>query len=231
MNDEQEPQPQADPAKMRALARRLVLPHVFLVAALIAAALWFVLYEMKGGGSKEAATFAAQCPVSTPLAAKLAPLAKGEMAALAIHAHPRPMPALSFLLDGAATDVAAFKGRTILLNFWATWCVPCRQEMPSLDRLEGAEGDKSFSVVAVNVDTARLDRPKAFLKEIGVKNLGFYADPKGKVIQVLQQTGKLVGLPTTFLVGPDGCEIGAMAGPAEWDSADAAALIRATTQK
>jgi thiol-disulfide isomerase/thioredoxin len=231
MYDEQDEPVQATPAQMRAIARRLILPHVFIVAAGVAASLWFVLYVMNGPASKEAAIAAAQCPVSTALARKIAPLVKGELAALAVRAHPKPMENLAFEHDGAATDVAAFKGRTILLNFWATWCVPCRQEMPSLDRLQGVAGNQTFSVVPVNVDTARLDRPKAFLKEIGVTNLGFYADPKGKVLQALQQAGKLVGLPTTFLIGPDGCEIAAMAGPAKWDSADAQALARAAESK
>jgi thiol-disulfide isomerase/thioredoxin len=231
MNDEQEAPPQADPAQMRAIARKLILPHVFLVAALVAAALWFVLYGMKGGGGKETGTAVANCGVSTALAATLAPFARNEIAALALRAHPRPMQNFSFARDGAATDVAAFKGRTILLNLWATWCVPCREEMPSLDRLQGEVGSDKFSVVAVNIDTARLERPKAFLREIGVKNLAFYADSNGKAFQSLQQSGDLVGLPTSYLIGPDGCEIGVLAGPAKWDSADALSLIRAAAQQ
>lgn len=231
MNDEQDAPPPVDPARMRSIARKLILPHVLLVAAVVAAILWFVLYGMNGGGGKEAATASAECAASAALAAKLAPLAKGDLAALAIHAKPKPMPSLTFAHDGAVTDLAAFKGRTILLNFWATWCVPCREEMPALDRLQGEAGDGAFSVVAVNVDTAKLERPKAFLQEIAVKNLGFYAESSGKTFQVLQQSGKLVGLPTSFLIGPDGCEIGALAGPAQWDGADALALVRAAGAK
>ncbi len=231
MNDEQDLPPVADPAQMRGIARRLILPPVILAAVVVAAALWFVLYGMNGGGGKEAATaVAADCPVSSALAQKLAPLAKGDIAALAVKAQPRPMPALSFSQDGKTVDLASFKGKTILLNIWATWCVPCREEMPALDRLQGIEGGKSFDVVAVNIDTARLDRPKAFVKEIGVKNLAFYADPTAKAFQTLQQNGKLVGLPTSFLVGRDGCEIGVIAGPAKWDGADALAMIKAAAQ-
>ena len=121
MNDEQDAPPEVDPAQMRAIARKLILPHVFLVAALIAAALWFVLYGMKGGGGKEAAKGASECAASAALAAKLAPLAKGDVAAVAIHATPRPMPDLTFQHDGAPVAMASFKGRTILLNLWATW--------------------------------------------------------------------------------------------------------------
>ncbi|MGO8737896.1 thiol:disulfide interchange protein TlpA [Rhodoblastus sp.] len=231
MNDEQDLPVQATPAQMRAIARRLILPHMFIVAAGVAASLWFVLYVMNGPRSKEAASEPAQCQVSRALAQKLAPLATGDLAALAIRSHPRPMENISFEHDGAPTDLAALNGRTILLNFWATWCAPCREEMPGLDRLQSLAGNPSFSVVAVNMDSARLDRPKTFLKQIGVKNLGFYADPHGKVFQTLQQAGKLVGLPTTLLIGPDGCEIGAMAGPAKWDGADAQALARAAAAK
>ena len=97
------------------------------------------------------------------------------------------------------------------------------EEMPALDRLQGEAASDNFSVVTVNIDTTRLERPKAFLQEIGVKNLAFNADPSGKAFQALQQSGKLVGLPTTFLIGPDGCEIGVLAGPAKWDGADALA--------
>jgi len=229
MNDEQDPQPQANLAQMRAIARKLILPHVFLVAAFVAAALWFVLYEMNGGGSKEATTGAKECSASATLAAKIAPLARGDIAALAVHAHPHPAQNISFFRDGAETDVATFRGRTILLNVWATWCVPCREEMPALDRLQGEAGNDRFSVVAVNIDTARPDRPKAFFQEIGVKNLALHSDSSGKVFQALQSSGKLVGLPTTFLIGPDGCEVGSLAGPAKWDSADALALIRAAS--
>jgi thiol-disulfide isomerase/thioredoxin len=227
MNDEQEAPPPVDPAQMRSIARRLILPHVFLVAAMLAAA---VLYVKNMGGGKEAASGAGECAASGALATKLAPLAKGDIAALAIRAQPRPMQNFSFLHDGAATEVTSFKGKTVLLNLWATWCVPCREEMPALDRLQGEAGNDRFSVVAVNIDTARLERPKAFLQETGVKNLAFYADSSGKAFQGLQQSGKLVGLPTTFLIGPDGCEIGALAGPAKWDGADALALIRAAAQ-
>ncbi|HYP57175.1 MAG TPA: TlpA disulfide reductase family protein, partial [Beijerinckia sp.] len=112
-------------------------------------------------------------------------------------------------------------------NLWATWCVPCRQEMPALDQLEAKLGSKDFEVVAVNIDTAKLDRPKAFLNEAGVKSLAFYADNTATIFQNLRTAGKALGLPTTILIGKDGCEIGTMAGPANWDSADALALLTA----
>jgi thiol-disulfide isomerase/thioredoxin len=223
--------PPADPARLRAIARRLILPHVLLTAVIVAAALWFVLYGMKGGDGKETRLAATgECAASAALALKLAPLARGDIAALAVHATPRPMPALTFSGSGGPVELSSFKGRIVLLNVWATWCVPCREEMPALDRLEGIAGNDNFAVVAVNIDTARLERPKAFLQEIGVKNLAFYADSTAKSFQTLQQSGKVVGLPTTFLIGREGCEIGVIAGPAKWDGADALALLKAATQ-
>jgi len=234
MTDAKEPNPPVDAAHMRALARKLIIPHVLLTGAIIAATLWFVLYGMKGEGGKdsgkEAASLAGECAASAALAPKLAALAKGDIAALAMAAKPKPMPELAFSGNASPTSLAAFRGKTLLLNLWATWCVPCREEMPALDRLQGQSGGKDFEVVAINIDTARLERPKAFLQEIGVKNLTFYADSTAKAFQTLQQTGQIVGLPTSILVGPDGCALGQLSGPARWDGADALAMIKAAAQ-
>jgi thiol-disulfide isomerase/thioredoxin len=217
-----------DFAHVRVLARRLILPHAIVVALIVSGALWFVLYGMKGGGSKESPV-AGQCSLSKTIAERLAPLAKDDIAAFSVAATPKPAPALAFTGGNGPTDLAAFKGKTILLNLWATWCVPCREEMPALDRLQGEAGNEAFAVVTVNIDTARLERPKAFLQEIGVENLAFYADSTAKIFQTLQQQGIALGLPTTLLIGPDGCEIGHMAGPAKWDGPDALAFARAAT--
>jgi thiol-disulfide isomerase/thioredoxin len=190
-------------------------------------ALGFVLYGIEAPGGKEAAVTPA-CPGAAETAARLKPLVHGEIAALSVAPQPKPLPELIFdTPEGTKASLADFKGRTVLLNLWATWCVPCRQEMPALDRLQGLRGSKDFAVVAVNIDTTRLDRPKAFLEEIGVKNLTLYTDNTAGVFQTLKQEGKVIGLPTTILIGKDGCEIGTMAGPAQWDSQDALALLTA----
>jgi thiol-disulfide isomerase/thioredoxin len=209
-------------------ARRPDRKRRLIVTAVIAAAvLAVVLYAMKAPDGKERAENAA-CPGARAIAATLEPLAHGEIAALSVAANPQPMPELKFAgADGAETSLASFKGRTVLLNLWATWCTPCRQEMPALDRLEGQLGSKDFTVVAVNIDTAKLDRPKAFLKEIGVKNLGFYADNSADAFQTLKGAGKALGLPTTVLIDRNGCDLGVMAGPAQWDSPEAIALLSA----
>ncbi|MGO9672752.1 MAG: thiol:disulfide interchange protein TlpA [Methylocella sp.] len=207
----------------RNFTRRLFIAAGLILAAVAA----FVLYAMKPQDGKDVAADAA-CPGARAKAAALRSLAHGEVAAFSVADQPRPLPALKFAgPEGVPAALADFKGRTVLLNLWATWCVPCRQEMPALDRLEGSLGAPDFTVVAVNIDTARLDRPKAFLKEIGVTNLGFYADSTADIFQTLKGAGDALGLPTTVLVDKNGCALGVMAGPAQWDSPDAIALLAA----
>jgi thiol-disulfide isomerase/thioredoxin len=128
--------------------------------------------------------------------------------------------------DGTPKTLADYRGRTILLNLWATWCAPCRQEMPALDKLQAALGGQEFEVVAVNIDTRNLERPKAWLKEAGVERLAYYADHEAKIFQDLKRVGKAVGMPTTLLVDPEGCELALINGPAEWASEDALTFVR-----
>jgi thiol-disulfide isomerase/thioredoxin len=171
---------------------------------------------------------AGECRASRPVAERLKPLARGEIAALAVNATPKPPPAIAFTgPDGQAASLSDFRRKTILVNLWATWCVPCRQEMPALDRLQAELGGQDFQVVAINVDTRNPDKPKAWLQENGIRNLAYYADPAGKLLQVLQKSGHVVGLPTTFVVDPSGCEIALLKGPAEWASPDAMVFMRA----
>ena len=167
-------------------------------------------------------------PASKALAAKLAPLAKGEVAAVSIASEPgQALPLVFERPDGSKTSLGEFRGRSVLLNLWATWCVPCRAEMPALDRLQAAAGGPGFEVVAVNVDTARLERRAAFLDDVGVTALTRYADPSGDAFETLRRGGKALGLPVTMLIDREGCEIGAAAGAVKWDSADAEALVSA----
>mgnify|MGYP001766239849 CR=1 FL=1 len=225
---EDNPPPPLSPEDARRMIRRVVLPHIYIVALGAAAAVALVVYLNKGREGKETAGAPAACTVSLAAANRVAPLAKGQVAALSVRKAPGLADALSFRKpDGSPIRLADFRGRTVLLNLWATWCVPCRQEMPALDRLQAQAGSKDFEVVAVNIDTTRLDKPGAFLDEIGVRTLTRYSDPSADVFQVLKRSGKALGLPATVLIGPDGCEIGVMAGPAEWDSPDAMALVKA----
>ncbi len=172
----------------------------------------------------------AACAASAAKIAALKPLATGAVAAFAVQDSPKPLPALTFSAkDGARTGLADFRGRTVLLNLWATWCAPCREEMPALDRLQADLGGEAFTVVAVNIDTRNLERPRTWLQEAGIANLAYYADPQAKVFQELKSVGKAFGMPTTLLVGPDGCEMGILSGPADWASPEAKALVTAAT--
>ena len=116
---------------------------------------------------------------------------------------------------------------TVLVNLWATWCVPCRKEMPALDGLQARLGGPDFEVVAINIDTRDPEKPKNFLKEANLTRLGYFSDQKAKVFQDLKAIGRALGMPTSVLVDGQGCEIATIAGPAEWDSDDAVKLITA----
>jgi thiol-disulfide isomerase/thioredoxin len=168
------------------------------------------------------------CRPAVELARKLAPLARGEVAAVNVAKSPLKLPVLAFQdAAGKPLTLGDWRGRTVLLNLWATWCVPCRKEMPALDALQQRLGGPGFEVVAVNIDTRDPDKPKAWLKEVGIKELAYYADPDAKTFQDLKAIGRAFGMPTTLLVDPQGCEIGTIAGPAEWASDDAVKLVRA----
>jgi len=118
-----------------------------------------------------------ECRASQAHAERLKPFAKGELAAVGVSSSPKTPPEISFTdANGQTTSLADFKGKTILVNLWATWCVPCRQEMPALDRLQAEFGGPDFQVVAINVDTRNPDKPKAWLQENGIGNLAYYAD-------------------------------------------------------
>jgi thiol-disulfide isomerase/thioredoxin len=175
---------------------------------------------------------AAACQPAVELARKLTPLARGEVAAVNVAKAPLKIPVLAFQdADGKPVTLEHWRGRTVLLNLWATWCVPCRQEMPALAALEQKLGGPGFEVVAVNIDTRDPAKPKAWLKEVGIDKLAYYADPHAKTFQELKAVGRAFGMPTTLLIDPNGCEIGTIAGPAEWASDDAVRLIRAALGK
>jgi thiol-disulfide isomerase/thioredoxin len=155
------------------------------------------------------------------------PLAHGECGGAAAE-DARKLPVLAFQdANGQPKSLADWQGRTVLMNLWATWCIPCRKEMPALDALQGKLGSPQFEVVAVNIDTRNLDKPKTWLHDVGVGHLAYYSDPNAKVFQELKVAGKAIGMPTTLLVDPNGCEIASLSGPAEWASADGLKLINA----
>lgn len=142
---------------------------------------------------------------------------------LTLLARPRPVPTVAFV-DGEGKSMTNrdFRGRIVLLNVWATWCVPCRKEMPTLDRLERKLGGPDFEVVALSIDRQGREVVAPFYRELEIKALRVYLDRSAKAIGPL----KVVGLPTTLLIDRDGDEIGRKIGPAQWDSAANVKLIR-----
>ncbi|MFN7011582.1 MAG: thiol:disulfide interchange protein TlpA [Allorhizobium sp.] len=197
------------------------------VAGILAGAVAVYVKQTTSGNGTEVAE-QAQCAASVEKAASLKPFATGEVAAMVAAADPRLIQGLSFK-DRADKDLtlADFAGKTVLLNLWATWCVPCREEMPALNALQKAEGSDRFQVLAINIDTGTADKPKAFLEETGVDQLGLYRDASMGAFNALKKEGLAFGLPATLLIDGKGCLLGAMNGPAAWDSEDAKALIRA----
>jgi thiol-disulfide isomerase/thioredoxin len=171
------------------------------------------------------------CNGAVDLARKIAPLAQGEVAALTMATTPLRLPDLAFEdADGKPRKLSDWRGKTVLVNLWATWCVPCRKEMPALDSLQTKLGGKDFEVVAINIDTRDAEKPKNFLKDGNLTKLAYFSDQKAKVFQDLKSIGKALGMPTSVLVDGQGCEIANIAGPAEWASDDAIKLIKAAVQ-
>jgi thiol-disulfide isomerase/thioredoxin len=168
------------------------------------------------------------CRPAVETAKRLAPLAKGEVAAVKPAEQPLRVPALAFQdAGGSPKSLADWRGRVTLVNLWATWCVPCRKEMPALDELQAKLGSDRFEVVAVNIDTHNPDKPKAWLRDTGIARLTYFADPSAQVFRELKSIGRAVGMPTTLLVDAKGCELASIAGPAEWASEDAVRLVEA----
>jgi len=139
------------------------------------------------------------------------------------HASPRSIANVAFEDgQGRKRTLADFRGKVVLLNLWATWCGPCRQEMPTLERLQARLGGADFEVIALSIDRGGQAVVKSFFDEIGVQALAIYVDATA---EAATQLGML-GVPTTLLIDRSGREIGRVTGPAEWDSAEVVATIQ-----
>jgi thiol-disulfide isomerase/thioredoxin len=149
--------------------------------------------------------------------------ARGKMRNFTLLPEAKPVPEIAFIdTMGQPHSLREFEGRVVLLNFWATWCAPCRREMPALDRLQAKLGGEDFSVLALSQDRKGPAVVSAFLQEIGVCNLAVYVDPTSRSARAFGA----YGLPATVLLDRQGRALGRMVGPAEWDSDDAIALFR-----
>jgi len=152
------------------------------------------------------------------------PLSVGQMAAFVFKKTPEELPDLPFQdKDGKSRTLKEWQGKVLLVNLWATWCAPCRKEMPSLDRLQAELGSDKFEVLPISADKTGIEGAKKFLDQIKVRNLGVYADPTVRIHSGL----KAIGMPASLLIDAKGREIGRLIGPAEWDSAEAKKLIKA----
>ncbi|MER8547151.1 MULTISPECIES: TlpA disulfide reductase family protein [unclassified Mesorhizobium] len=216
-------------------ALRLILAA--LVAGVLAGAVAVYVRESSSGNKAPAQVAAGggkddvACAVKTDRAKKIAAAATGQVAALLPADPPQSLKSLAFNgPDGKPTTIADHAGKTVLLNLWATWCAPCRAEMPALDALQKEMGSDAFQVVAVNVDAGDDAKPKKFLEDTGVKSLGYYRDATMALFNDVKTRGLALGLPVTMLIDGQGCLIAHMNGPAEWSGPDAKRLVEAALQ-
>jgi thiol-disulfide isomerase/thioredoxin len=194
------------------------------LAALSALAAFAAVYVMlgppdngRGGSPSPEAPQAAQSAVN--------PLSTGPMTTFVFKKEREALPDITFLdADGKNVSLKDWRGKTVLLNLWATWCAPCREEMPALQRLEKALGSDTFQVVAVAIDKAGLEGARKFFKDNKIDDLKLFADPTARDGTQL----RVIGMPTSILIDAQGREIGRLVGPAAWDSADAQRLIEAS---
>ena len=148
---------------------------------------------------------------------------QGDMKKLVIHKEPRPRLEKEFqTANGAAKTVSDFEGKIVVLNFWATWCPPCRKEMPYLDALQGEMGGDDFQVVALAMDRASVDKIREFYRSIEAENLKIYREP---TLRIGTEAGVL-GMPITIILDRQGREVARLQGEAKWDGPEAKAIIR-----
>jgi thiol-disulfide isomerase/thioredoxin len=200
---------------------KIILP----VLGALGLAIGWALYAMAPAADNSAA--ASACAGREEAVATLDAAATGDVAGMA-KVEPRLMDAVAFTdAQGQPKSLADFRGRTVLLNLWATWCAPCRAEMPSLDALQAEKGSESFEVVALNLDRGTDTKPQDFYAEIGIKNLALYRDGTLASFNALKGEGLVLGLPVTMLIDADGCLLSAMNGPAHWSGPDAKRFVEA----
>jgi thiol-disulfide isomerase/thioredoxin len=210
-----DPPPEVIPTAGRSVRRRLLLIGAIgltVIAALI------LVYELATIVNKPVS--APEVATSNAVAAAPVPLSSEPFSYLD---QPAAVPEIKFV-DGSEKPMALadFRGRAVLLNVWATWCLPCRKEMPSLDRLQQKFDPAKFLVLTLSIDRAGIPAVNKFYADLGLKSLGIYVD---QTSAALHQLG-LIGIPATLLINSDGKEIGRKLGPAEWDSPEVVTALR-----
>lgn len=177
--------------------KRIILGSLSVLAVLVAGLFLFVKGEPAGEGVEYARFF------------------KGELTTFDMD-EAGEEPARTSFVDGNGNKVslADFRGKVILLNLWATWCAPCLNEMPTLDRLKAEMASEDFDVIAVSVDKAGIEKSREFLARTGAEHLELFVD---ETMQ-LNFDFSVYQLPTTILIGRDGIEIGRISGDKEWDA-------------
>lgn len=147
---------------------------------------------------------------------------------LVVHAEPKPAPEAAFEdAEGGSVSLADFRGRVVLLNLWATWCPPCRKEMPSIDRLAGQVAGEDIAVIALSTDRGGVDKVRPFFDEIGVKHLAIYVDRANRV----PREAAVMGLPVTLIIDGNGMEVARLTGDAEWDDPAVVELLRGIAER
>jgi thiol-disulfide isomerase/thioredoxin len=175
-----------------------------------------------------AAPRASDCVPQPDAAKAIDAAATGQLAALNGTGTGRGYADLSFVdKDGKPMKISDFAGKALLVNFWASWCIPCRAEMPALDKLAAQQDDDTFMVLPVNTAETQADKGKAFFAAGGWTHLPLYIDPNFEVLERLKKDAVSLGLPTSLLLDKKGCEIGVLQGPAVWDSPDGSRVIEA----
>ena len=174
------------------------------------------------------ALFTAQVIAQSGHAGDLSKQITGAMAKFTASDEPQQIPAINFHNEqGQKIDLSAMAGKVVLINFWATWCGPCRREMKDLDELQAQLGGSEFMVVALSSDRKGIPAVRKFYDDNGIKHLLAYNDKSGKA----QRTMRVFGLPTTLLLDRRGRELGRLVGSAEWSSPEAVELIRAAIER
>ncbi|SDI48613.1 TlpA family protein disulfide reductase [Lutimaribacter saemankumensis] len=194
------------------LKRSLVL-YTSIAACAIAAIGWVAMKDP-----------AQVIPAGLENRAELEGLRTGDMKKLQFHAAPKALPVIAFdTAEGGKATLADYAGRVTVVNFWATWCAPCRKEMPMLDALQDELGGEAFEVVTIATGRNAPQAMKAFFEEIGVKHLPLHRDPNSALARGMG----VLGLPVTVILSPEGVEVARLTGDADWSSDSAKAILRA----